>query len=91
MLTSAMGYLSGTDATAMAAETQARCLQELERVTADGHGRPGVDPGRVHLRAGLQRGRGLQPPRVDRARTGPWCLQSPYLFSGSGVYVREMS
>ncbi len=36
MLTSAMGYLSGTDATAMAAETQARCLQELERVTAMG-------------------------------------------------------
>jgi hypothetical protein len=36
MLTSAMGYLSATDATAMAAETQAQCLRILEQVTAMG-------------------------------------------------------
>ena len=36
MLESALGYLSATDATAMAAETQARCLQALERATAMG-------------------------------------------------------
>ena len=36
MLRSAMGYLSAADATAMAAETQARCLQVLEQVTAMG-------------------------------------------------------
>ena len=36
MLRSAMGYLSAADATAMAAETQARCLQALEQVTAMG-------------------------------------------------------
>ena len=36
MLESAMGYLSAADATAMAAETQARCLQALEQVTAMG-------------------------------------------------------
>jgi hypothetical protein len=36
MLTSAMGYLSAADATAMAAETQARCLQVLERVNSMG-------------------------------------------------------
>src|SRR5712691_5449425 len=36
MLTSAMGYLSAADATAMAAETQAQCLQVLERVNSMG-------------------------------------------------------
>ena len=36
MLTSAMSYLSAADATQMAAETQARCLQTLERVNAMG-------------------------------------------------------
>src|SRR5277367_3364441 len=34
MLRSAMGYLSAADATAMAAETQAGCLQMLEQATA---------------------------------------------------------
>ena len=36
MLESALGYLSAADATAMAAETQAHCLQALERATAMG-------------------------------------------------------
>ena len=36
MLESAMGYLSGADATAMAAESQAQCLMALERVTSMG-------------------------------------------------------
>ena len=36
MLQSAMGYLTGADATAMAAETQAHCLQVLEQVTSMG-------------------------------------------------------
>ena len=36
MLTSAMGYLASADATAMAAEEQARCLRVLERATAIG-------------------------------------------------------
>src|SRR5216684_7737180 len=36
MLRSAMGYLSAADATAMAAQTQAQCLQALEQVTAMG-------------------------------------------------------
>ena len=36
MLRSAMGYLSAADATAMGAETQAQCLQALERVMAMG-------------------------------------------------------
>ena len=36
MLESAMGYLTAADATAMAAETQAQCLQALERVNAMG-------------------------------------------------------
>ena len=36
MLRSAMGYLSVADATAMAAETQAQCLQALEQVNSMG-------------------------------------------------------
>jgi len=36
MLTSAMSYLAAADATAMAAEEQARCLRVLERATAIG-------------------------------------------------------
>ena len=36
MLRSAMGYLAAADATAMAAETQARCLQVLEQVSSMG-------------------------------------------------------
>ena len=34
MLRSAMGYLAATDATAMAAETQAQCLLALEQLDA---------------------------------------------------------
>jgi hypothetical protein len=34
MLESALGYLTAADATALAAETQARCLQALERTHA---------------------------------------------------------
>src|ERR1700730_10915773 len=36
MLKSAMGYLATADATAMAAETQARCLRALEQVNSMG-------------------------------------------------------
>ena len=36
MLQSAMGYLAAADATAMAAETQARCLRVLEQVSSAG-------------------------------------------------------
>src|SRR6266568_4572423 len=36
MLRSAMGYLSAADATAMAADTQAQCLQALEQVNSMG-------------------------------------------------------
>ena len=36
MLRSAMGYLAAADATAMAAETQAQCLQVLEQVNSMG-------------------------------------------------------
>src|SRR5580700_7001390 len=36
MLRAAMGYLTAADATQMAAETQAHCLQILEQVTAMG-------------------------------------------------------
>jgi len=36
MLRSAMGYLAAADATAMAAETQAQCLQALEQANSMG-------------------------------------------------------
>ena len=60
MLRSAMGYLAAADATAMAAETQAQCLQVLEQVHSMGTAARAVDPGGVHRRAGLLRRRGLQ-------------------------------
>ena len=36
MLQSAIGYLAATDATAMAAETQAPCLRALEQASSIG-------------------------------------------------------
>ena len=36
MVHAGLGYLAATDATAMAADTQARCLQMLEQATAMG-------------------------------------------------------
>ena len=60
MLQSAMGYLTGADATAMAAETQAHCLQVLEQVTSMGTAaRTSILA--AHLRPGVLRRRGLQP------------------------------
>ena len=51
MLQSAMGYLAAADATAMAAEKQARCLRVLEQAHSAGHRGADLDPGRVRLRA----------------------------------------
>ena len=64
MLRSAMGYLAAADATAMAAETQAQCLQALEQVNSIGTAARASILGRVHLRAGIFGGRRLQPPGV---------------------------
>ena len=61
MLRSAMGYLTAADATAMAAETQAQCLQVLEQVNSMGTAARASILGGVHRRAGIFRGRGLQP------------------------------
>ena len=52
MLRSAMGYLAAADATAMAAETQAQCLQESWSRLTRWVPRRGLDPGGVHLGQG---------------------------------------
>ena len=65
MVHAGLGYLAAADATAMAAETQARCLQMLEQATAMGTAARTVDPGRVHLRAGL-----LAPTRTTARGRG---------------------
>ena len=64
MLRSAMGYLAAADATSMAAETQARCLQALEQVTAMGTAARASILAAFTSGQGLLRGRGLQPAGV---------------------------
>jgi hypothetical protein len=64
MLRSAMGYLAAADATAMAAETQAQCLQALEQINSMG------TAARASILAAFTSGqgycarRGLQPEGV---------------------------
>ena len=71
MVRAGLGYLAAADATAMAAETQARCLQMLEQANSMGTAARASILGRVHRRAGLQRGRGLQPAGVaDQPHAG---------------------
>ena len=69
MLQSALGYLATADATAMAADTQARCLQMLERSTAMGTAARASILAAFTSGPGVLRGRGLQPARLaDPAR-----------------------
>ena len=63
MLKSAMSYLSAADATAMAAETQAQCLQALEQVNSMGTAVRASILARSPPPRGI-RGRGLQSAGV---------------------------
>ena len=64
MLRSAMGYLAAADAAAMAAETQAQCLQALEQVTAMG------TAARASILGALPPGRGTARMRITARGRG---------------------
>ena len=53
MVRAGLGYLAAADAAQLAAATQAECLRELEQADAIADRGAGLDPGRVHRRAGV--------------------------------------
>ena len=67
MVRAGLGYLAAADATQLPAATQAECLRELEQARRGPDRGPGLDPGRVHRRAGARRRRGLQHGVLARA------------------------
>ena len=64
MLRSAMGYLAAADATAMAAETQAQCLQALEQINSMGTAARASILAAFTSGQGYSRRCGLQPEGV---------------------------
>ena len=77
MLRSAMGYLSAADATAMAAETQAQCLQALEQVNAMG------TAARTSILAAFTSGQGYSADADYSPRA--WLIHSTRITKGAAV------
>ncbi len=55
MVRAGLGYLAAADANQLAAATQAECLEGTRASRCGRHRGAGLDPGRVHRRAGLRR------------------------------------
>src|ERR1700737_972944 len=77
MLTSAMSYLSAADATQMAAETQAQCLQTLERVNAMG------TAARTSILAAFTSGQGYSADADYSPRA--WLIHKTQVTKGAAV------
>ena len=77
MLRSAMGYLSAADATAMAAETQAQCLQALEQINSMG------TAARASLLAAFTSGQGYTADADYSARA--WLIHKTRITKGAAV------
>jgi Domain of unknown function (DUF222) len=77
MLTSAMSYLSAADATQMAAETQAQCLQALERVNAMG------TAARASILGAFTSGRGYSADADYSPRA--WLINKTLITKGAAV------
>ena len=77
MLRSAMGYLSAADATAMAAQTQAQCLQALEQVTAMG------TAARASILAAFTAGQGYSADADYSAKA--WLINRTRVTKGTAV------
>src|SRR5580698_1765868 len=77
MLKSAMGYLAAADATAMAAETQAQCLQALEQATAMG------TAARTSILAAFTSGQGYSADADYSPRA--WLIHRTRITSGAAV------
>src|SRR5580704_1482975 len=77
MLRSAMGYLSAADATAMAAETQARCLQALEQINSMG------TAARASILAAFTSGQGYSADAAYSPRA--WLIHQTGITKGAAV------
>jgi hypothetical protein len=77
MLRSAMGYLSAADATAMAAETQAQCLQALEQINSMG------TAARASLLAAFTSGQGYTADADHSPRA--WLIHKTRITKGAAV------
>ena len=77
MLESAMGYLSGADATAMAAESQAQCLMALERVSSMG------TAARASILAAFTSGQGYAADADYSPRA--WLIHKTQITKGAAV------
>ena len=77
MLKSAMGYLAAADATAMAAETQAQCLQALEQVNSMG------TAARTSILAAFTSGQGYSADADYSPRA--WLIHKTQLTRGAAV------
>ena len=77
MLRSAMGYLSAADATAMAAETQAQCLQALEQINSMG------TAARASLLAAFTSGQGYTADADYSPRA--WLIHKTRITKGAAV------
>jgi hypothetical protein len=81
MLRSAMGYLSAADATAMAAQTQAQCLQVLEQVTSMG------TAARASILAAFTSGQGYSADADYSPRA--WLIHKTRVTKGAAVGTRR--
>ena len=77
MLQSAMGYLAATDATAMAAETQAQCLRVLEQVNSVG------TAARTSILAAFTSGQGYAADADYSPRA--WLIHKTHVTRGAAV------
>ena len=77
MLQSAMGYLAAADATAMAAETQARCLRVLEQVSSVG------TAARTSILAAFTSGQGYSADADYSPRA--WLIHQTHVTKGAAV------
>ena len=77
MLQSAMGYLAAADATAMAAETQARCLRVLEQVSSVG------TAARTSILAAFTSGQGYAADADYSPRA--WLIHKTHVTKGAAV------
>ena len=77
MLRSAMGYLSAADATALAAETQAQCLQALEQINSMG------TAARASLLAAFTSGQGYTADADYSPRA--WLIHKTHITKGTAV------
>ena len=81
MVHAGLGYLAATDATAMAAETQARCLQMLEQANSMG------TAARASILAAFTAGQGYSADADYSPRA--WLINRTRVTKGAAVTAQE--